>query len=169
MLEFIVGYDLLEFENYYKTIWDSIPNREKPSLDNFERDIIIDNPSHLIVWKEGSEIIGHTIWHETYTDRHNEESPREDDDRKILEELIGKSKECVELHELWLKLEYRGRGNSKQFFPFFEKFVADSGFEFIIYYTDNEAAIHICRQRGYKEGYGVKAGEFTWYVFTLKL
>ena len=83
MLEFIVGYDLSEFENYCKTIWESIPNREQSNLDKFERNIIIDNPSHLIVWKEGKKLIGHAIWHETYTDRHNEESPREDDDRKI--------------------------------------------------------------------------------------
>jgi len=169
MLEYIIGYDLSEFEKYYKTFWESIPNREQPNLDKFERDIIIDNPSHLIVWKLGKEIIGHAIWHETYTDRHSEEDPREDDDRKILEELIGKSIDCVELHEIWLKMEYRGKGYSKQFFPFFEKFIADSGFKFIVYYTDNEAAIHICRQRGYKERYGVKAGEYTWYVFALKL
>ncbi len=57
MLEFKVGYDLFEFENYYKTIWESIPNREQPNLDKFERDIIIDNPSHLIVWKEGNNLI----------------------------------------------------------------------------------------------------------------
>ena len=168
-MEFIVSYDLNEFERYYNTIWDSIPNREHPSLDEFERDIILDNPSHLIVWKKKNKIIGHTIWHETYTDKHSEQDPREDDDRKILEELIGKSKECVELHEVWLKVEYRGKGYGKKFFSFFEKYLSDSGFENIIYNTDNEAAMNICRQRGYKEGYGVKAGDYTWYVFALKL
>ncbi len=157
------------FEKYYKTIWKSIPNRRLSNLDEFERDIVIDNPAHLIVWKEGNKLIGHTIWHETYTDRHHEEDPRDDEDRKILEDLIGKIIECVELHEIWLKMEYRGKGYSKQFFPFFEKFIADSGYGYIIYYTDNEASMHICRQRGYKEDYGVKAGEYTWYVFTLKL
>ena len=86
-MEFIVSYDLIEFEKYYKTFWESIPNREQPNLDKFERDIIIDNPSHLIVWMEGKKIIGHAIWHETYTDRHSEEDPRDDDDRKILEEI----------------------------------------------------------------------------------
>ena len=64
-MEFIVSYDLNEFERYYKTIWESIPNREQASLDEFERDIILDNPSHLIVWKKKKKIIGHTIWHET--------------------------------------------------------------------------------------------------------
>lgn len=168
-MEFIVSYDLGEFENYYKTVWDSIPNREQPKLDDFERDLIIENPSHLIVWKEGNKLIGHTVWHETYTDKYREDDYRDDDDRKILEELIGKNKECVELHEIWLKMEYRGRGYGKQFFPFFEKFIANSGFGFIVYYTDNEAAMHICRQRGYKEGHGVKAGDYTWNVFALKL
>lgn len=169
MVEFIVGYDLDEFEKYYTTIWDSIPNRGQPSLDEFERDIILENPAHLIVWKEGKKIIGHTIWHETYTDKHSEGDPRDGDDRKILEELIGKSKPCVELHEIWLKMEYRRKGYGNQFFPFFEKFLADSGFKDLVYYTDNEAAMHICRQRSYKEGYGIRAGDYTWYVFTLSL
>ncbi|MFW9882243.1 MAG: hypothetical protein ACFFG0_54975 [Candidatus Thorarchaeota archaeon] len=52
---------------------------------------------------------GHAIWHKIYSDRHHEEDPREKNDRKILEELIRKSKECVELHEIWLKMEYRGK------------------------------------------------------------
>jgi len=168
-LEFIISYDLGEFEQCYKTIRDFIPNREQASLDEFERDIIIDNPSHLIVWKKRNKIIGHAIWHETYTDKHREQDPRDDDDRKILEELIGKSKECIELHEIWLKTEYRGKGYGKKFFSFFEKYLANSGFKYLVYYTDNDAAINICRKRGYKEGYGVKAGDHTWYVFTLEL
>ncbi|MBY8990817.1 MAG: GNAT family N-acetyltransferase [Candidatus Lokiarchaeota archaeon] len=168
-MEFIVSYDLNEFERYYKTSWESIPNREQASLDEFERDIILDNPSHLIVWKKRNRIIGNAIWHETYTDKHSEQDPRDDDDRKILEELIGKSRECVELHELWLKVEYRRKGYGKKFFSFFEKYLADFGFKYLIHYTDNENAMNICRKRGYKEGYGVKAGDYTWYVFALEL
>ncbi len=169
MVEFVIGYDLIEFEKYYKTIWDAIPGREQPYLSTVERKLLVENPSRLIGWRKGHNLIGHAIWHETFTERHREGVPREEDDKKILEELISRGKRCVELHEIWLKVEFRGYGYGKLFFPFFENLMAGKGFEFIIYYTNNEVAIKICRQRGYTESYGVKADPFTWYVFVLKL
>lgn len=56
-LDFIIGYDLSEFEEYYKKIWDTIPNRKQSNLDDFERNIIIEIPSNLIIWKEGKRIM----------------------------------------------------------------------------------------------------------------
>jgi len=48
------------------------------------------------------------------------------------------------------------------------------GYEEIVYYAFDPAAVRLCRKRGYKEAYGVKeAGPYgkyeTDYVFYLKL
>jgi len=87
---------------------------------------------------------------------------------------MGKGKDFVELHELWLTEEHRGKGYGKQFFAFFEEYLRGKGCDSLVYYAFDPAAVAICRKRGYKEAYGLKEavpyGKIeTMYVFYLKL
>ena len=101
------------------------------------------------------------------TDEHKEGDPRDREDREILRKFLGgKRDNIVELHEIWLRTKYRGKGYGKMFFEFFEKFIRKGGYDSIVYYTDNPAAIAICRKRGYKENYLTKEN---WHVFCLIL
>lgn len=75
----------------------------------------------------------------------------------------------MELHELWLKREHRGKGYGKKFFEFFEEFVASMGYSHMIYYAYDPTAIAICRRRGYEEAYGVEAAGRICWVFCLSL
>jgi GNAT superfamily N-acetyltransferase len=108
--------------------------------------ILIKNPSQLIVWRENNEIIGHVIWHESNTEEHRKGDPRDKEDKEILERLLGEKKSFVELHEIWLTKEHRGKGYGKQFFEFFEEFIKHRGYDSIVYYANHPAAIAICRQ-----------------------
>ena len=150
-----------EFRRYY--------NETLGELGGTEEQIIKEDPSHLIIWRKTDQILGHAIWHESNTEEHPNGVPRDKTDAELLEKLLGGKKEFVELHELWLKIKHRGKGYGKQFFEFFEEFIANKGYKSIIYYTDNPAAIALCRQRGYKEVYGVKVEERTFNVFCLSL
>lgn len=86
-----------------------------------------------------------------------------------MERLVGASKDFVELHELWLRVEHRRKGLGKRFFRFFEGFVAGKGFDSVVYYADHPAALAICRKRGYKEAFGATSPGRTYYVFYLSL
>ena len=129
---------------------------------------------NLIVFRENDNIIGHAIWHETNTEEHRKGDPRDKEDKEILHRFFGGKNDFIELHELWLTKEHRGKGYGKLFFDFFEGYMRKKGHDSIIYYAFDPAAIGICRQRGYKEAYGVKeAGPYgeieTMYVFYLQL
>jgi len=130
--------------------------------------------SNLIVFIENDKIIGHAIWHETDTEEHRKGDPREKEDREILHRFMEKGKDFIELHELWLTEEHRGKGYGKRFFDFFEEYIRRKGYDSLVYYAFDPAAVAICRKRGYKEAYGVKeAGPYgnieTMYVFYLNL
>jgi len=172
-VEFIVGYDLEKFKSHYRSLDDLhrfyISHGTRKETETFEigedeLNHIRRNPNHLIVWKKGDTIIGHCVWHETTTDEMIEGDPRED--REILHNLFdGEKDNLVELHEVWLKTEFRGKGYGNQFFDFFERFASQSRFDGIVYYTDNLAGISICRKRGYREA--VEPLELGgWFVFT---
>jgi len=173
-VRFVIGCDLKEFKEYYKN--NGIHNYFRTlrladtkfgQLGAVEEEIIKKDPSHLIVWRENDEIIGDAIWHESSTDEHRKGDPRDKEDRVILRRLLrGRKDNIVELHEVWLKKKHRGKGYGKKFFEFFEKFVKMKGFDSIVYYTDNPAAIAICRKRGYKEDYLEKE---KWHIFCLSL
>lgn len=173
LLEFVVGCDLEQFKRYYKTLGDlhsyyktlGLQDVNVGELGVVEEGIVRD-PSHLIVWRENNEIIGHAIWHASNTDEHRVGDPRDKEDKEILKGLLGGKKDFVELHEIWLRKKHRGRGYGKRFFEFFEDFIKKQGYDSIVYYTDNPAAIAICRKRGYKEGFLAKEN---WYVFYLSL
>ena len=166
-----VGCDLGEFKRYYKKLaldkeWQGTFGFTEERDTSWER-VLAKNPSQLLVWRKNDEIIGHTIWHETSTDEHREGDPRDREDREILRKLCGGKKDnIVELHEIWLRKEHRGRGYGKKFFAFFEDFIRNKGYDSIVYYADHPAAISICRKRGWKEDF--LANE-KWHVFCLLL
>ncbi len=175
MLEFIVGYDIEKFREYYSTLSDlqkyyisrGLRQAEAFALGEDEKQHVENNPKHLILWIGEGKIVGHNIWHESSTDEMTPGSPRDDDDREILRRLFGGTTEnLVELHELWLRTEYRGKGYGCQFFDFFEDFVSRSGFAGIVHYTDHPGVIALCRRRGYKEGFLEDSG---WFVFALPI
>jgi len=173
-LKFIVGYDLEKFKEYYRTLADlhrfysahgTRKITESFEIGEDELNYITCDANHLIVWKDDETIIGHCIWHETTTDEMISGQPRDEDDKIIVQSLFNGARDnLVELHEVWLKTDFRGKGYGEQFFDFFERFVHESGFAGIIYYTDNPAAITTCRKRGYKEA--IEPSELGgWYVF----
>jgi len=164
-----VGCDLEEFKRYYKKLaldkeWQGTFGFTEELDTSWER-VLVKNPSLLLVWRENDEIIGHAIWHETSTDEHRKADPRDKEDKEILRRLLGGKKDnIIELHEIWLRKKYRGRGYGKRFFEFFEGFIRKKGFDSIVYYADHPAAIAICRKRGCKEGFLDKENE---HVFCL--
>jgi len=166
-MRIVVGCDLEEFKKYYRRLaldkeWRGTFGFTE-ELDTSWEKVLVENPSLLIVWRENNEIIGHAIWHETSTDEHREGDPRDREDREILRKLCGGKKDnIVELHEIWLRKKYRGKGYGKRFFEFFEEFIRKKGYNCIVYYADHPAAIAICRKRGCKEGFLEKEKE---YVF----
>lgn len=169
-MEFVVGCDLEEFKRYYRKLaldmeWRSIEGFSEELGEGWDRRLA-ENPSLLIVWKFGGEVVGHAIWHESSTEEHREGDARAWEDREILERLVGGKGEFVELHEVWLRKEFRGRGFGERFFEFFEEFMQSKGYGGIVYYADHPAAIAICRRRGYKEEYWK---EKNWRVFYLQL
>jgi GNAT superfamily N-acetyltransferase len=172
-LEFVIGYDAEQFKEYYRGLNDlhtfyrtrGLLECSSNELRDDERGHIESDPDHLIVWRVQDQIVGHTIWHETSTDEMTLGDPRDDDDREALRKLFGGRREnLVELHEVWLRTEYRGRGYGACFLSFFEDFVRERRFSGIVYYTDSVAAIALCRRRGYKEAYLENEG---WYIFSL--
>jgi len=170
LVKFVVGCDFDEFKRYLRRIGLYTEEGELEKLET----LLMNKLLNLIVWRENGEIIGHAIWHETNTEEHRKGDPRDKEDRKILEKLLGGKKYFVELHEVWLTEEHRGKGYGKRFFEFFAEFIRNRGYESIIYYAYHPAAIAICRQRGYQEAYGIEEtglrGEVEMcYVFYLSL
>ncbi len=170
-MELVVGCDLDDFRSYYeKAIRTTEYRRAVGENDGVvEMRYVMEDPTHLILWKEGDGILGHAIWHESNTDEHRKGVPRDDDDRRILRELLGGKQSFIELHELWLAKEHRGKGYGKQFFEFFEKFVSSRGYDMIVHHAFDQSVLAICRRRRYKEAYGVMVmGKPSW-VFCLSL
>ncbi len=155
-VKFVVGCDLEEFKEYWTR------NGYAGDLEHLLNTVIKD-PFQLIVWRENEKIVGHGVWHETSTDEHREGNARDEEDRETLEKLLGGKKDFVELHEIWLMKEYRGKGYGERFFNFFEHYIRGRGYDSIVYYADHPAAIAICRKRGYKEDYVKSIGEHVFY------
>ena len=170
LVRFVEDCDFREFVEYLRRV--GLYER-KEDLDEL-REKIAAKRINLIVWREDDEIVGHAIWHESSASEHRKGDPRDRDDREILERLCGGKRDFVELHEVWLDENYRGRGYGKQFFPFFEDYIRRKGYDAIVYYAYHPAALTVCRQRGYKEAYGLQLtgpkGEIaTCYVFFLRV
>lgn len=170
VLEFVEGCDFEEFRRYLTRLGQYAAPGELEKLNRFLDDGLL----NLIVFREDGKLIGHAIWHEATTDEHRKGDPRDQIDRNILRGFLGGKGDLVELHELWLTVENRGKGYGKRFFDFFEPYIRRKGYESLIYYAFHPVAIKLCRERGYKEAYGVEeAGPYgekeTNYVFHLKL
>lgn len=170
-LKFLIGYDFDEFEKYYLSLDDlhtfyrtrGLRESTINELGEDERGHIESDSDHLIAWMVQYQIVGHTIWHETSTEEMTAGDPRDDDDKAALHELFGGKREnLVELHEVWLRTEHRGKRYGHRFFGFFENFVRERGVDGIVYYSDNVAAIALCRRRGYAEAFLEREG---WHVF----
>ena len=142
-IRFELGCDITEFTEYFGTI--------KEKLGDIELFYIQQNPDQLIVWREDGQIVGHTIWHPTSTDEHQKGNPRNEDDKAILYELFDGKTDFIELHEVWLKKEYRGKGYGSKFFDFFEELMRSKNHYEIAYYAYDPAALAVCRKRGYQE------------------
>lgn len=169
-MRFVEGCDFEEFRFYLAKIGQYTATGELERLKGY----LESGHFNLIVFRENSEIIGHAIWHETNTEKHRKADARDKKDREMLRGFFGGKKDFVELHELWLTKEHRGKGYGKRFFDFFEDYMRNKGHESIIYYAFDPAAVGICRQRGYREAYGVEeAGPYgeieTVSVFYLQL
>jgi GNAT superfamily N-acetyltransferase len=162
-LKFLVGCDFEEFRRYLERIG---LYKEEGEVEKLET-LLMNKLLNLIVWRENDEIIGHAIWHETNTEEHRKGDPRDKEDTEILERLLGGKKDFVELHEVWLTEEHRGKGYGKMFFDFFDEFMGDDGYDSVIYYANHPAALAICRKRGYREGGYLKG--VAEYVFCLPL
>jgi len=165
-LRFEVGCDLEEFKIYYRKLaeareWQGTFGFTEELSTSWER-VLVENPSLLIIMRENDEIIGHLIWHESSTDEHRKGDPRDEEDKQILNRLAGGKEDLVELHEVWLKKRYRGKGYGRQLFEFIENFLRKRGYSSFVYYADHPAAIAICRKRGYREAFMEKE---KWYVF----
>ncbi|UCE11063.1 MAG: GNAT family N-acetyltransferase [Candidatus Thorarchaeota archaeon] len=162
-VEFKMGEEVdEEFLEYYST---TMPWRFGPTEEKHIRS----DPNHLITWRLSGRIIGHAIWHESSATEHTPGDKRTEQAISIHEQLMDRDTEFIELHELWLGVDYRGRGYGSAFIDFFEDFMRELGHNEIVHYTDNPSAIALFRIRGYKEAYGVVDGDNIWNVFYLSL
>ena len=166
-MKLVIGCELDQFKRYYERTISSPKYRETvgESDGTTELNYVAQDPSHVILWKDGDQVLGHAIWHESNTDEHRKGVPRDEDDREVLERLLGGRRDFVELHEVWLRREHRGKGYGEQFFQFFENYVSSRGRGTIVYYAFDEAPVAICRRRGYKEASGASSAGKPWIVF----
>jgi len=165
-MKFDIGCDLNEFKKY----------RDQAIGYGGEDEIywVKENPSHLIVLREENRIIGHAIWHPSNSREHQPGDSREEEDTRLIEELLGGKGDFVELHELWLTKENRGKGYGNKLLDFFEQFIKSKGHNSVIFYAYNPAAISLCQKREYKgifgyESTGVEGKMETMYIFHISL
>jgi len=158
---FFVGSDFKEFSRYLGRIGLYKEEGELEKLEAFLRNGLF----NLIVWRKHGEIIGHAIWHESNTEEHRKGDLRDEEDREALRRLLGGRRDFVELHEVWLLDEHRGKGFGERFFEFFEEYIRGKGYEGIVFYAHHPAALAICRKRRYKEGGLIDIEGTAEYVF----
>ena len=172
-MKFETGCDQNEFRMYHKTsgVHDflksvGVTDGYDENLD-YMMNVVIKDPSQLIVWREGNKIVGHAVWHESNTEEHRKDDPRRKEDREALRKLLGGKKNFVELHEIWLTEKHRRRGYGELFHSFFEKLMKEKGYSDIIFYAHHPAALAICHRHGYEEGGYLKG--LKEYVFHLSV
>ena len=170
-MRFDVGCDLSEFRRYYRNsgIYEylksvGLTDGYDENLD-YMMNVVIKDPSQLIVWRQNKKIVGHAVWHESNTEEHRKGDPREKEDTKALRKLLGGKKNFVELHEIWLTEGYRGKGYGDMFHDFFEELMKAKGYSDIVFYAYHPAAVAICHKHGYKEaGYLKGLKEYVFYL-----
>ena len=169
-LTFVIGYDYEEFRNYYRTLKSlhdyyvelALPDVIYGDIGPTDEGHIKEDATHLIVWKENDEIVGHAVWHEHSTE--NYKNPEAKEALEVLEFLLGDERDFIELHEVWLREDHRGKGFGVQFFDFFENYIRKRFGRPILFYTDTPAAVALCKMRGYTEDWVPFDGE-KWHVF----
>ena len=144
-VRFDVACDLEEFREYWSR------NDYDGNLD-YLLNVVVKDKSQLIVWREKNKVVGHSVWHESNTEEHRKGDPRDREDREALERLLGGKRDFVELHEVWLIKEYRGKVYGSGFFDFFEAFMKSRGYVDLVFYADHPAALAAFRKHGYKGG-----------------
>jgi GNAT superfamily N-acetyltransferase len=157
-MRFDVGCDLNEFRRYYRRsgIYESL--KSVGLIDGYDENldymmnVVIKNPSQLIVWREDDKVVGHAVWHESNTEEHRSGDPRDREDREALSKLLGNKKNFVELHEWWLIEKYRGKGYGNKFLDFFESYMKSNGYSDLVFYAHHPAALAAFRKHSYKEG-----------------
>ena len=106
-MRFDVGCDLDEFRRYHRNSRVHEYLKSVGVTDGYDQNldymlnVVIKDPSQLIVWRENGKIVGHGVWHESNTEEHRKGDPREKEDTEALEKLLGGKKDFVELHEIW--------------------------------------------------------------------
>jgi len=165
VLEFFIDCEFNEFKRYLERTGRYKEQGELAWLETSLRKGLL----NLIVWRKDGEIIGNAIWHESNTDEHRKGDPRDKEEKEALRALLGGKKDFVELHEVWLMEEHRGKGYGKRFFEFFEEFMRDKGYDRIVFCAHHPAALAICRKRGYKEGGSVNIDGVAEHVFYISL
>jgi GNAT superfamily N-acetyltransferase len=153
MVEFIPGGSVEELRKHLVSLG--------LRLGETEERLITERPERLILWRDNGVLVGHAIWHVSNTKSHPDGSPRESEDRRILEEELKVEGDFVELHEIWLSDDHRGMGYGFKFFEYFENMMKGMGYHAIVYYADHPAALSICMRRGYRYAYGVELDGIT--------
>jgi len=165
-VKFFVGCEFEEFRRYLERAGRYREEGELDWLETFLREGLL----NLIVWRKDGEIIGDAIWHESNTEEHRKGDPRDEEDREALRRLLGgRKRDFIELHEVWLLEEHRGKGYGTKFFEFFEEYMRNKGYDGIVFYAHHPAALAICRKRGYKEGGLIDIEGTVEHVFYLPL
>jgi ribosomal protein S18 acetylase RimI-like enzyme len=169
-VRFDVGCDLEEFRRYYRNSGIYEYSKSVGLTDGYDENldymmnVVIKHPSQLIVWRQKNKIVGHAVWHESNTEEHRKSDPRQKEDTEALEKLLGGKKNFVELHEIWLIKEHRGKGYGNEFLDFFETFMKSKGYSDLVFYADHPAALAAFRKHGYKEGgYLKRVKEYVFY------
>lgn len=164
-IRFVEGCEFGEFKRHLDRLGVYKEEGEREKLRAFLRNGLF----NLIVWRKNDEVVGHAIWHESNTEEHREGDPREEEDREALRKLLGGKEDFVELHEVWLLEEHRGKGYGEKFFEFFEEYMRSKGYDGIVFYAHHPAALAICRKRGYREGGFIHIEGVAEYGFYLPL
>lgn len=164
-MQFVVGCEFEEFKRYLERVGRYKAKGELDRLEAFIKKGLL----NLIVWRLNGEIVGNALWHESNTEEHRKGDSRDEEDREALHRLLGGKKDFVELHEVWLLEEYRGKGYGERFFEFFEEYMRDKGYERIVFYANHPAALAICRKHGYREGGCINIDGIAEHVFYLQL
>jgi GNAT superfamily N-acetyltransferase len=133
VLEFFTGCDFEEFKRYLERAGRYEKEGELDWLETFLRKGLL----NLIVWRLDGEVVGNAIWHESNTDEHRKGDPRDEEDREALRRLLGGKRDFVELHEVWLLDEYRGKGYGERFFEFFEEYMRRKGYDRIVFLCES--------------------------------
>ncbi len=106
-------------------------------------------PPHLMICR-GKDVIGHVIWGGAGIDDAGRRLS-EDGRREVLAMLPDDRKGYLELREIWLRSEYRGRDYELKILRLFEDFARGRGHAAIVAMPRDGATVSLLRNAGYEE------------------